>query len=180
MLYFKGWAQVGMQSMDDAQKTASMLKDMVEKGMNSKEIRLYHHLMGMIELEKENFSRAIKYFEKSKSLLPFPCGLGPFVNDQALFADPLALAYLKVGELDKAQKEYGRIASITTGILYWGDIYAKSFYMLGKISEEQGNKTKAVEYYKKFLDLWKEADPDLSEVEDARKSLEDLASNPNL
>ena len=56
----------------------------------------------------------------------------------------------------------------------YGDIYAKSFYMLGKTYEEQGTTGKAIEYYKKFLDLWKDADPGIAEVEDAKKRLAGL------
>jgi len=43
--------------------------------------------------------------------------------------------------------------------------------MLGKICEGQGDMTKAIEHYQKFLDLWKDADPGIVEVEDARKRL---------
>jgi tetratricopeptide (TPR) repeat protein len=43
--------------------------------------------------------------------------------------------------------------------------------MLGKIYEQKGQKEKAIENYKKFLDLWKDADPGLPEVEDARQRL---------
>jgi tetratricopeptide (TPR) repeat protein len=178
-MYFRGRAQVGMNLLDDAQRTASMLKDMVEKGMNKKEIRFYHHLVGMIELEKENFSKAIEHFEKAESLLPFPCGLGPFTNDQALFADPLALAYYQAGKLDEAQKEYERLKSMPTGILYWSDVYSKSFYMLGKIFDQKGQIDKATEHYKRFLDLWKDADPGLPEVEDAKKRIEELTEATN-
>jgi hypothetical protein len=35
-------------------------------------------------------------------------------------------------------------------------------------------KNKAIEHYKKSLSLWKEADPGIAEVEDARESLAGL------
>ncbi len=56
----------------------------------------------------------------------------------------------------------------------YGDIYAKSFYMLGKIYEQKGWKGKAIERYEKFLKLWKDADPGIAEVEDAKKRLAGL------
>ncbi len=43
--------------------------------------------------------------------------------------------------------------------------------MLGKIYEEKGWKGKAIEHYEKFLDLWKDADPGIAEVEDARERM---------
>jgi len=47
-------------------------------------------------------------------------------------------------------------------------------YILGKIYEEQGDATKAIEHYEKFLDLWKDADAGIPEVEDAKKRLAGL------
>jgi tetratricopeptide (TPR) repeat protein len=56
------------------------------------------------------------------------------------------------------------------------DIYAKSFFMLGKIYKLQGNTVKAIEHYEKFLDLWKDADPGIAEVDDTRERLAGLAA----
>ena len=47
-------------------------------------------------------------------------------------------------------------------------------YILGKVYEEQGDATKATEHYEKFLALWKDADPCVAEVEDAKKGLAGL------
>jgi len=43
--------------------------------------------------------------------------------------------------------------------------------MLGKIYEQKGWKGKAIDHYQRFLDLWKDAEPGIAEVEDARKRL---------
>ncbi len=37
--------------------------------------------------------------------------------------------------------------------------------------EQKGWKGKAIEHYEKFLDLWKDADPGIAEVDDARERL---------
>jgi len=64
---------------------------------------------------------------------------------------------------------------LTSGREGHEDIYTKSFYMLGKICEQQGNIARAIEHYEKFLDLWKDADPGFPEVEDAKKRLAGLS-----
>jgi len=46
--------------------------------------------------------------------------------------------------------------------------------MLGKIFEQQGDRSKAIENYERFLELWKDADPGIAEVDDAKKRLAGL------
>ena len=163
-----------MNSIEDAKKTANEIKELVDKGTSKNEIRLYHHLMGLVELEKKDYGRAIEYFKEAISLLPYQCGLDPFTNDHAIFTESLALAYYASGDKEKAQEEYEKILTMIPGKLYQGDIYARSLYRLGKIYEEKGWKSKALEDYEKFLKLWKEADSGFPEKEDARKRLAEL------
>jgi len=167
-LHFKGLSYIEMKSLDEARKTAYELKEMMKEGLNKNLARLNFHIDGMIEFERKNYYKAIDFFKKACSLLPFQYE----ENDRhALFIEPLALAYYKIRELDKAQEEYERITSLTTGRIYYNDIFAKSFYMLAMIYEQKGWKGKAIEHYEKFLDLWKDADPGIAEVEDAKKRL---------
>ena len=159
--------------MDEAQRAAAELKELIESGLNKKAIRYYHHLLGMIELKRKNFSKAVEFFKRGISLLQYQCffeytqWLIP--DSHALFMEPLALAYYKMGDLDSAQEEYEKITSLSSGRLFFGDIYVKSFYMLGKIYEQQNDTAKAMEHYERFLDLWKDADTGIVEVEDAKE-----------
>jgi tetratricopeptide (TPR) repeat protein len=138
--------------------------------------------LGKTELKRENFSKAVEFFKRGISLLQYQCysdypqWLTP--DSHALFMEPLALAYYKMGDLDKAQEEYEKITSLSSGRIYYSDIYAKSFCMLGKIYEQQGDTARAIEHYEKFLELWKDADPGMAEVEDARKRLAGLQKLP--
>jgi len=168
-LHLKGLALLETGSVPEAQASAAEIKKRVESWLNPKLMRYYDHLMGMVELSNENFSAAIGDFEKAVSLLDFQHASTS--DEHALFIEPLALALFKSGNLDKAREQYEKIAQLTTGRLYYGDIYAGSFYMLGKIAEQKGDKVRARENFQKFLNLWKDADRGIPEVEDARKRL---------
>jgi tetratricopeptide (TPR) repeat protein len=172
-LHLKGLIHLEMKSVDGAEKAANELKEMIEKGLNKKLIRLYYHLAGSIELERKNFDRAIEHLKKALSLSP--AGLTPNSGDIVpFFRSSLAKAYYESGDLEKSQEAYEGIISRPTSI-FSGEIYAKSFYMLGKIYEQQGNTAKAIEHYEKFLDLWKDADPGIAEVEEARERVPGLS-----
>jgi serine/threonine protein kinase/Tfp pilus assembly protein PilF len=173
-LFSKGITYLEMKSTEEAQRTADELKEMIETGMNKKEMRYYHHLIGRLELGRENYSKAIECLKKAISFLPYEND--PDYDDHALFMEPLALAYFQAGNLEQARVEFERIISLTSGRLGFGDIYAKSFYMLGKIYEQKDFKGKAIENYEKFLDLCKDADPGISEVDDARERMAGLKS----
>ena len=168
----KGFAYLKLKEIDRAQEVADELLSLLEKEVNKKLMRHYYRLVGMIESEKDNFSAAIKHLEKALSLV----SKGP-QDMPPDFIEPLGLAYFRKGDMDRAREEYEKITRITMGRLDQGDIYAKAFYMLGKICEQQGNTAKAVEHYEKFLTLWKDADPGLPEVDDARKRLVGLRDN---
>ncbi len=177
ILYYKGVVLAAKRSLDLAQKTADELRELIKKGMNQKRTRFYFHLMGMIESKRNNSSKAVEYFKKAITLLPHQHKM--YSADQhALFIEPLAAAFYIKGDFEKAQEQYEKILSLTTGRLIFGDIYAKSFYMLGKIYEQKGWKGKAIENYNKFIDLWKDCDQQFQPlVEDARKRVKELEGN---
>ena len=57
----------------------------------------------------------------------------------------------------------------------FGSIRAvKAYYLLGLAYERSGWNKKAIEQYEEFLEIWKDADPGIPEVEDAKERLEKL------
>jgi len=163
-----GLAYVKMKSFVEAHEAAERLRELCIKSPNKKIIRMYDHLMGMIELESGNYPQAIEPLKKAVSL-------DPYVFKSYLHS--LGLAYFRSGDLEKAKSKYEKIVSCPRGIQRYGIDFAKSFYMLGKIFEQQGDTQKAIEHYEKFLYLWKDADPGIAEVEDARERMAVLQNN---
>ncbi len=174
-LHFRGLTLAKMKRFQDAQAAAEKLREFIEKVGAVKELRLYHRLIGEIAREEGDMARAVGSFETSVKLLP---GQNYKSDLHILFLDSLASAYFQTGDSDKAQKSYEQIITLTTGRLRWGDLYAKSFYWLGKISETKNQKEKAAEFYRRFLEIWSQADPGLPEVGDARKCLAVLTAFP--
>jgi serine/threonine protein kinase/Tfp pilus assembly protein PilF len=162
-LGWKGIIQAEIRSFDEARKTAEELKSLIEKGINMTELRNYEYILGLVEYGKKDYRKAADHFGSA-------CGRLDFEGD-AQFFNSLARSLFESGDLDKARREYEKIVLQTAGRLRHGDIYAKAFYMLGKIAEKQGDIIKARENYRKFLDLWKDADAGLPEVADAKKRL---------
>jgi len=168
-LHLKGLAYVRMNATDEALKTADELRALIRDSHNPKNMHFFHHLVGMVKLEQKNFAGATESFKEALSLQT-----SDQRNKRAGYIESLAMAYYASGNIDKAQAEYERIVSSSSGRLNFGDVYARSFYELGKIYEQKEWKGKAIEHYEKFLDLWKDADPGFPEVEDAKKRLADL------
>jgi tetratricopeptide (TPR) repeat protein len=180
-LHYKGLAYLGMRSRTRAQRTAEELKTVIEGWAHQKEIRRYHHLMGLIELDRKKYPEAIEHLETALALLPSECSSwveGHIQNNHALYLDSLALAYHRSGDLEKAAEYYEKLTMLTTGRLYFGGIYAKSFYTLGRIYQRLGNNAKAEDNYNKFLALWFNADKNISEVSDAKRRLSRLNRKP--
>ena len=90
--------------------------------------------------------------------------------------DVLARAYQQKGDIDNAIAEYEKLITFDPESEGRYLIHPKYYYRLAKLYEQKGWTGKAIENYEKFLALWKDADPGIAEVEDARKRLAGLRS----
>ncbi len=171
--YFRGLVDVKRKKLEEARETAERLKLQIEETGRKKLMRHYHFLAGEIAIGEGDTSQAIDHFQTACSLL----SREHIKTDiHILFLDSLASAHYQNGDLDKARNEYEKITNLSTGRLRWGDKYSRSYYWMGKIYQQQRNRKKAIEHYKKFLEIWSDADPELFELEDAKTQLEELGA----
>lgn len=161
-----------MKDLDAAQQSADDLREFIESGLRQRAKNFYYHLIGKIEMEKGNFSTAIDFFIQAVNLTPSP--IEPRMYFHPMFFSSLGQAYFQDGDLDRAQAEYEKLQSLTLHRLQTGDYYARSYYWLGKIFQQKGERNSAVKNYETFLDLWKDADSGIFELEDARSQLSSL------
>jgi tetratricopeptide (TPR) repeat protein len=93
--------------------------------------------------------------------------------------DIISRAYIKSGNLDKAIDIHERLVTFDPDDKDRRLIHPRYHYRLAVLYEQKGWIGKAIEHYEKFLELWKDADPGISEVDDARERLARLkGENP--
>ena len=123
----------------------------------------YWWVVGSIELAKGNLEASITNLEKAAK------------SDPAFgYHFVLAQAYLQSGRLDEAVAEFEKVLSINAPLSAISAV--KAYYLLGLAYEKSGWNKKAIEKYEEFLDIWKNADPVIPEVEDAKERLKKLKS----
>jgi serine/threonine protein kinase/tetratricopeptide (TPR) repeat protein len=172
-LHCRGIALAAMKSFAEARKTAEEIKAKVESSLYKKDIRRYEHLMGLIAFGEGRIEEAVSRLDRAASELPSQCSF--YTEDHhlqdALYLEPLADSYVAAGNLTRARETYEKITRLTAGRFLYGDKYARAFYRLGVIAEKQGQKGEAVARFRKFLDLWSNADIAPSERAEAGKKV---------
>jgi len=173
-LFRRGVIQGQQGKLQAASQSAEVLRRNIESYPVKKRIRFYDGLLGLIALKQKDSARAREHLQKALFLTPIE--IGYCLGYRTEFLDWLAEANELAGRWEEAQKNYEEILSLKTSFWLPGNalIFARSHYKLAKVLERLGDKAGAAAKYRKFLDLWKDADPGLPEVEDAKKRLSAL------
>jgi tetratricopeptide (TPR) repeat protein len=151
--------------IEKAEEMAKGLKAHLEKTKSS--MTAYWYAAGCIERSKGNLSGALGYFQQ-------------FITDQGninCFAAHYMLArtYLELGRLGEAVTEFEeQLNYYDYWRLYWGGFNIKIHYYLGLAYEQSNWFEQAIQQYEIFLETWKDADPGIKEIDDARERLKRL------
>jgi|GEM_PF-511048 len=140
----------------------------------------YDYVYGSFLLKEKNFLSALDILEKLK-LPEIPYFMYPDVLNYNIpsLRNAKAEAYVGLNRIDDAIAEYERLIGFDPKSDDRRLIHPKNHYYLGRLYEEKGLKEKAVDQYRTFLTLWKNASDVYPEPADARKRLEKLTQNPS-
>ncbi len=158
-------ARVGR--INEAEEAIKQMETQIDSDILSKS-EAYWAVKGSIASAKGRLGEAIKLFEKSLASAPDPVF---YVRAR------LGEAYLEAGRLEQAvtvmSEALSRYDRLRVGTPVWS---VKAHYLLGQAYERSGWTDKAIEEYEEFLEIWKNADPGIPEVENARQRLASLRS----
>jgi tetratricopeptide (TPR) repeat protein/tRNA A-37 threonylcarbamoyl transferase component Bud32 len=130
-----------------------------------------HHAMGSMALASAEFQEAIEafraWYDDGRCA---SCGLYE-----------LAHTFDRVGNLDSSIVMYERAVGTRDLRKIYQDFWwlPVAYRRLGELYEDRGNHNKAADYYNRFIDLWKDADPELQpQVEEVKQRLTRLVGEP--
>jgi len=170
-----GMVETKKGEIDSARSRVDKIKSLLpELTPAARKTRTFQHdwLQAEILMAQGSSRKAIEILEKIvPQAIPnmHTDNIGPY--NMPFIRDVLARAYQQNGQLDKVISEYERKITFDPDSKDRHLIHPKYHYLLAKLYQEKGLSTKAIEQYEAFLDLWKDADPILPELEDAKKSL---------
>lgn len=169
------WALAKQGRYSEANKLLGSIRNDIAGTTPSLLVRA-EYLSAIISLEEGNNETALKQFKKAFDMLP------PNHEPNIFYS----VCLLRCGQLSKATGEFNRLTywpatesiclldEITGAIAYWPIQAVKAHYWLGITYERQNKKVEAIKEYKKFLDIWKDADFTSPELIDAKSRVSKL------
>jgi tetratricopeptide (TPR) repeat protein len=148
-----------------AEEVATTLRESVDEKVEW-QVADYRRAMGGIEWARGNYEGSQVISEKIPE---------EYRNPPCRYI--LGEACLMSGRLGEAVESFEKVLSDYSDVRASEAIWVvKAHYLLGRAYEESGWDKKAVEQYEEFLEIWKDADPGIPEIEDARQRLVRLKS----
>jgi serine/threonine protein kinase/Flp pilus assembly protein TadD len=181
LTFYEGLGDLKQNRLDLAKSKLAEIEKAVSQEKDASSLfwmnNSYYFLLTEINLSESRTDGAIAAFKKTGRT---PLIIGQIYtllqNNIPLVNDFPARAYAGEGNRDKAIAEYERLTSTDPQARQQVLVHPFSRFRLAKLYEEKGDRAKAIAQYEKLAEIWKDADPDLSEVQEARRRLAALKS----
>ena len=124
----------------------------------------------VLAMRKETIPDALAEFRKSR-------------ESCTTCADPpMAMAFDRAGMTDSALVHFQSWANAGENLweagVYW-HVAPAVYIRLGELYEAKGDKTRALDFYGRFTELWREADPEFQpKVKEVRRRIAELSAEP--
>jgi len=137
-------------------------------------VRDFDLYAGVTAFESGRYPEAMAALEKAAATLPpeFP----PASYEPAILYY-LGLARERSGDMSGAADAFNEIVKEKRHRFFFGDLFPLAVYGRGRAEEALGRRAAALEDYRYFLELWRDADPGRPEVEEARERVAALAAS---
>jgi tetratricopeptide (TPR) repeat protein len=178
-----GLVDVKQENLDSARARLATINFLLPKAKttwNRYLAQLYHDILyAEVLLAQDSLEKVIVIAEaiSQKQIDNLGNSLQQFIMTHIIMIhikDIAARAYIKKGDIDRAILEYERLIDPDPNKRGRCLVRPTWRYELAKLYEQKGLKVKAIGQYKKFLDIWKDADADRPELIDAKNRLAKL------
>jgi len=182
--FFLGLIELKQEELDSAKTRLALIKSLIPDILpysKNQELFIYipykeqalffrEYLYAEVLLSQDSLEKAISI---GKEILDVSIDVNRYdlYYHMVFFKDIVARIYRIQGDTDRAILEYERLTDPDPDKRGRCLILPAWHYALAKLYQEKGLKTKAIEQYEKFLDIWKNADADRPEKIDAKKRL---------
>ena len=156
--WIQGLTFVKKGMFDQADSEIFAIGGLIEKLRDEDSKAYYYYLKGELYMKKGLYQQALENFNEATNFNPLK---------RTFFVDALGEAYFRIGELNKAVREFEDVLKINPN-------YAQTHYLLGQVYQRLGKKGKARAHFQKFLEIWRDADKNLPQLIEAKKYLERL------
>ena len=146
---WKGLVFLRQAKYDQTLAEAANMKTIIEQYGQTAYLSNYNALLGKVAMAQELYDEAILYFKDAMKY------------DASSNFYPMACAYFRKGDYDNAVNNLRHIFEFNPN-------HALAHFMLAKTYEQQNKKDFATKEYQKFLQIWGDADKDISEVQRAK------------
>ena len=146
---WKGLVFLKQRKYDQTLTEAANMKSLIDKYGQTAYLSNYNALLGKVAMSQELLDEAILYFKDAMKY------------DASSNLYPIACAYFRKGDYESAENNLRQIFKFNPN-------HALAHYLLAKTYEQQSKKDLATKEYQKFLQIWGDADKDITEVQRAK------------